>query len=60
MTTTAAATPRYAGRTTAGTGLSYAVLLDDAPGSRVQRSALCANDADAGAAIALRATPAAC
>jgi hypothetical protein len=43
--------PSVRGRTSSGTGTTYAVLLDDSPGSRVQRSALCANDADIGAAI---------
>jgi hypothetical protein len=39
------------GRTQQGTGTSYALLLSDSPGSTVETSALCANDADVGAAI---------
>ena len=41
----------FRGRITQGTGVSYALLLDDAPGSTVETSALCANDADQGAGI---------
>ncbi len=43
--------PAVRGRTSAGTGTTHAILLDDSPGSRIQRSAICANDADIGSAI---------
>ncbi|MEO7329937.1 MAG: hypothetical protein ABI193_15275 [Minicystis sp.] len=46
--------PSIRGRTVQGTGATYAVLLDGAPGSLVQASAMCANDADQGAAVRIK------
>jgi hypothetical protein len=43
--------PSIRGRTTNGPGTTYAVLLQDSPGSTIEGSALCANDGDQGAAI---------
>ncbi len=43
--------PSIRGRTMSGTGITYAVLLQDSPNSLIQSSAMCANDADQGAAI---------
>ena len=43
--------PSIRGRTTTGTGISYAVLLDKSPGSKIERSALCSNAADTAAII---------
>lgn len=43
--------PSFRGRYTQGTGVSYAVLLDNSPGSRVETSAMCAADADQGASL---------
>ncbi|MBK8252785.1 MAG: hypothetical protein IPK82_08970 [Polyangiaceae bacterium] len=43
--------PSIRGRTIQGPGATYAVLLQDSPKSTVETSALCATDADAGAAI---------
>ena len=43
--------PSIRGRTTAGPGVTYAVLLSDSPGSKIEGSALCANAADQGAPI---------
>src|SRR5262249_15049938 len=39
------------GRTVTGPGTTYAILLENAPFSKVQRNALCANAGDVGAAI---------
>jgi hypothetical protein len=46
--------PSVRGRVTSGTGQSYAVLLDTAPGSKVERSALCSNAADTAAIIRVK------
>ncbi|HXK19534.1 MAG TPA: hypothetical protein VNG33_17110 [Polyangiaceae bacterium] len=46
--------PSIRGRATVGTGETYAVLLDNSPGSKIQRSALCGNDADVGATIRVK------
>jgi len=43
--------PSLRGRIQQGTGVSYGVLLQDSPGSIVQSSAICGNDADQGAGI---------
>ena len=43
--------PSIRGRVTNGTGVTYAVLLDTSPGSKVERSSLCADNADKGAMI---------
>ncbi|MCC6523322.1 MAG: hypothetical protein IT373_11715 [Polyangiaceae bacterium] len=43
--------PSIRGRLTAGTGVSYGILLDDSPGSTIQASAICGNSADDGAGI---------
>jgi hypothetical protein len=43
--------PSIRGRTQSGTGITYAVLLQDSPGSLIQSSAMCANDADQGAVM---------
>jgi hypothetical protein len=43
--------PAIRGRITAGTGVTYGVLLDNSPGSKVERSALCSIAADTGALI---------
>lgn len=43
--------PSIRGRTQAGTGVTYAVLLQDSPNSLIQSSAMCANDADQGAVL---------
>jgi fibronectin type III domain protein/putative metal-binding protein len=43
--------PAIVGRTTTGTGESYAVLLQDAPNSIIEQSSLGANFADTGAGI---------
>jgi hypothetical protein len=46
--------PSIRGRLVTGTGASYAVFLDTAPGSKVQRSALCSNAADTAAIIRVK------
>jgi hypothetical protein len=46
--------PSIRGRTSAGTGATYGVLLDNSPGSKIQRSALCGNNADVGATIRVK------
>lgn len=43
--------PSIRGRTMAGTGVTYAVLLQDSPDSLIQSSAMCSNTADQGAGI---------
>lgn len=48
------ANPSIRGRTSVGTGATYAVLLDNAPGSKVERSALCSNNADTAAIIRVK------
>ncbi len=42
------------GRFSDGTGTTYAVYLEDSPGAVIERSALCGNNTDTGAAIAIR------
>ncbi len=46
--------PSIRGRVVNGTGVTYAVLLDTAPGSKVERSALCNDNADTGAMIRVK------
>ncbi|MBI5491107.1 MAG: DUF1565 domain-containing protein [Deltaproteobacteria bacterium] len=43
--------PAFRGRSTTGTGTTYGILLQDSPGAVVERTAVCAIDADTGAAI---------
>jgi hypothetical protein len=46
--------PSIRGRTTTGPGVTYAVLLDTSPGSKVERSALCSIAADTAAMIRVK------